>query len=54
MEGRRGVGSYQGGRSVGSERKTFGNDLHRKNTGDSVTVGGAAANIRGMHKGDRL
>ena len=49
-EGKRDVGYSQGGSSLGSGGDPDRNDLHRKKTGDGGTVGGAAADNRGMRK----
>ena len=40
----------RGGGSGVSSRNSVGYNLHQKKIGGGVTVGGAAANIRGMHK----
>ena len=39
VEGRRGVGEFQGGSITVSGGKLVGYDLHRETTGDGVTVG---------------
>ena len=48
------VGSTKGGGSEGSGGKPVGKNLHQTNTGYSGTVGGAVANIQGIHKGDMI
>ena len=42
------MGYTKGGGSDGSGGNSVGKNLHRMNTGDCGTVGGDAANIRGM------
>ena len=44
----------RGGGSGVSSRNSVGYNLHQKKIGGGVTVGGAAANIRGMHKVDGI
>ena len=51
IEGGRDMDYFQGGSSAGSSGNPVGNDLHWNNIGEDVTVGGAAANIRGLRNG---
>ena len=53
-EGIRDVGDYLGGRITVRSGNPVGNDLHRKKTGDSGTVVGAAADFRGFQKGYKI
>ena len=48
------TGDPQFRNSAGSGGNPVRNDLHQNKTGGGGTVGGAAANFRGMHKGDGL
>ena len=53
-EGRREVSLSKGGGSVRSGRDPVVNDLHWKKIGDSGSVGGTEAKIRGIYKGDDI
>ena len=53
-EGRREVSLSKGGGSVRSGRNPVVNDLHWKKIGDSGSVGGTAAEIRSIYKGDDI
>ena len=44
------MGDTQGGSIAGSGKNTVGNNLHRYTTGDSGTVGGNAAEFRGVRR----
>ena len=53
-EGVLGMVDTRSGGSMGNGGNSVGNNLHQKKRGDSGTVGGSAANILGLHKGDKL
>ena len=53
-EGIQDGGESQGGSSVGSSSNPFNNDLHMEKIGDSGTMGGTAADILVVIKGEGL